>query len=305
MTKKGTVKNPIAILNTTDLYFREISKVPVLSREEEQKLAKLWFEKRDRDAGQQLVVSNLRFVVKVAQEYSRYGFRLSDLIQEGNMGLLHAVDKFDPRKGFRLITYAVWWIRAYIQAFVLRSWSIVRTGTTRVQRKIFSSLQKARRKIAAMGADKPATRKQLAKALNVSEHDLNETVNRMEKRDMSIDQPITSHGGFSLSDTLVDDSPDAEAQLITSNLREKVREKLDDVYEDLTPRERYLLDHRLLSDTPVTLEAAGHEFGVTRERVRQLEARLKKKLREFMAPTVGMTHVLAKNNTQAANSIVA
>lgn len=284
------VKNPRTNLPMVqegmDLYFREIAQIPVLSREEEQVLAHRWFEERDREAGRTLVVSNLRFVVKVAREYTRYGFKLSDLVQEGNLGLLHAVDRFDPRKGYRLITYAVWWIRAYIQAFVLRSWSIVRTGTTRVQRRIFSSLQKARRKIAALSASEPVKKKQLAKALDVSEKDLEETMHRMQNRDVSLDQPISKERGVSLGDTLVDHSPNAEAQMISNDLQSKVREKLDDVYDELTPRERYLLDHRLLSDSPITLEAVGHEFGVTRERVRQLENRLKNKLRGELAPSI-------------------
>ncbi len=283
-------RTELMVRDGLDLYFHEIHRVPVLSRGEERALADRWFEARDREAGRALVLSNLRFVVKIANEYTRYGFRLADLIQEGNLGLLHAVDRFDPRKGYRLITYAVWWIRAYIQAFVLRSWSIVRTGTTRVQRRIIGGLQKAREKIAAMtGASEAPTHKQLANALDVSEEDLKETVNRMQQRDVSIDQPLTPEGDLSLADSLADQTPNAEERLIASDLQTKVRDKLDGVYEDLTPRERYLLEHRLLADVPATLEAVGHQFGITRERVRQLENRLKEKLRFALAPAVGAT----------------
>ncbi len=266
-------------------YFDQIAQIPVLSREEEFELATQWYETRDRDVGQRLVVSNLRFVVKIAREYSKYGFRMADLVQEGNLGLLHAIDRFDPRKGFRLITYAVWWIRAYIQAFILRSWSMVRVGTTRIQRRVFSGLQKARRKIAAMGGDAPQT-KQLAQELEIPEDELRETVQRLEKRDVSLDQPVYEDGPQSLGDTMADDAIDVESRVISQDIQEKVRETLDDVYDELKPRERYLLENRLLSDSPATLEAVGKEFGVTRERVRQIEESLKKKLKKHLAPAL-------------------
>lgn len=289
MTNRSTTQ-AVALRDGLDLYFRDLSKVPLLSRKEERALADRWYSHRDREAGQTLVLSNLRFVVKVASEYARYGFKLGDLIQEGNMGLLHAVDRFDPKKGYRLITYAVWWIRAYIQAFILRSWSIVRTGTTRVQRRIFSGLQKARKKIATMtGASQEATPKQLAEALDVPEDDLRDTMSRMSARDISIDAPTTPEGDRFVGDTFADETPNPEALLISTDLQEKVRGELDSVYDELSPRERYLLEQRLLSDSPATLEDIGKHFGVTRERVRQLEKRLKTKLRTVLAPTVGIS----------------
>jgi len=278
MAKKIAKKNQVALRDGLDVYLKQVSTTPLLSREEERKLADLWTETRDREAGQKLVLSNLRFVIKIAKEYTKYGFKLPELIQEGNMGLLHALDKFDSKKGYRLITYSVWWIRAYIQAYILRSWSIVRTGTTRVQRKIFSSLQKARQKIALLSSETP-TRKQLAAALDVSQDDFDVAMNRIEARDMSLDQPL--HGDDqdkSFGDTLVDQVPNAEDQLIKEDIKARVRQKLDDIYDDLQPRERFLLDKRILADVPMTLEDAGKEFGVTRERVRQLEERLKGKL---------------------------
>jgi len=284
MTKRNHL--PI-VRDTADRYIDQIRAIPVLSREEEYRLATLWFRDRDRDAGQKLVISNLRFVVKIAREYVRYGFKFQDLIQEGNMGLLHALDKFDPRKGYRLISYAVWWIRAYIQAYVLKSWSIVRIGTTRVQRKIVASLQKARQKIAALNASEAVNTKELAGELDVSESDLRETVQLMQKRDVSLDAPVTRESNaMTVSDTLADQSMNAEEQMILSDTQEKVRQTLDQVYEDLTPRERYLLENRLMADIPATLEAVGHEFGITRERVRQIEERLKGKLKIRMAPAI-------------------
>ncbi|MCB0308169.1 MAG: RNA polymerase factor sigma-32 [Bdellovibrionales bacterium] len=271
-------KRPVLQRDSFDLYLKDVSSVPVLSKEEENKLAHTWFETRDREAGQKLVLSNLRFVIKIAKEYTKYGFKLPELAQEGNMGLLHALDKFDPRKGYRLITYAVWWIRAYIQAYVLRSWSIVRTGTTRVQRKLFSSLQKARRKISLMSPEEPPSRKKLAAALNVSQSEFDQALHQIQTRDVSMDQPMFTEDDSSFGETLPDHVPNAEAKLIEEDTKARVRETLDSIYDELKPRERYLLEHRLLSDTPMTLETAGKEFGVTRERVRQLEERLKAKL---------------------------
>lgn len=278
MANKVDKHKKIALRDGLDVYLKQISIAPILSREEEKKLADAWTERRDREAGQKLVVSNLRFVVKIAKEYTKYGFKLPELIQEGNMGLLHALDKFDSKKGYRLITYSVWWIRAYIQAYILRSWSIVRTGTTRVQRKIFSSLQKARQKIAAFSSE-PATRKQLAAELDVSKEDFDIAMDRIEARDMSMDQPLSSdEPDKSFGDTFADQVPGPEERLIAEDMRLRVRQKLDDIYDDLQPRERFLLDKRILADVPITLEQAGKEFGVTRERVRQLEERLKGKL---------------------------
>ncbi len=299
-SKKIPKERSLVVRDGMDLYFREIHSAPLLSPEEEQKLALAWYEDRDREAARQLAVSNLRFVVKVAREYTRYGFRLGDLVQEGNLGLLHAIGKFDPRRGYRLITYAVWWIRAYIQSFILKSWSIVRTGTTRVQRRIFGGLQKARRKIAAMNPSEPTQEKLVAKQLNVSQEELKEEVARMQRRDLSLDQPTRTDSDLSLHDAMANEEPSAETQLIDADLREKVREILDGVYDELTPRERYLLDHRLLSDHPATLEAVGHEFGVTRERVRQLETRLKNKLRKELSAAMSIppAHTLPKNSAE-------
>ncbi|MCC7460075.1 MAG: RNA polymerase factor sigma-32 [Proteobacteria bacterium] len=283
--EKTTKKKPstaLVIRDSTDLYFKDLKKLPVLSAEEEKKLAMQWFETRDREAGQKLVLSNLRFVVKIAKEYSKYGFKMQDLIQEGNLGLMHAVDKYDPRKGYRLITYAVWWIRAYIQSHILRSWSIVRTGTTRVQRRIFNGLQKAMRRISGYNSSEPVSNKLLAKELDVTEAQLSETMGLMKRRDVSMDQSL-SGGQFdniTFGDTLSDPNASVEDKIIEQDMQEHVRGFLDDIYDELTPRERYMLEHRILAETPMTLEEIGAEFGITRERVRQLENRMKEKLRK-------------------------
>lgn len=290
-SKKDRQTTALVVREASDLYFQGLKKLPVLSAEEERRLAMKWFETRDREAGQQLVLSNLRFVVKIAKEYSRFGFKLSDLIQEGNMGLLHAVDKYDPRKGYRLITYAVWWIRAYIQSFILRSWSIVRTGTTRVQRRIFNGLKKAMIKISAMNSSEPVSNKLLAKELDVTENQLVETLGLMKARDVSLDQPLSPNKfeNLTFGDTLADTSESAEERVIREDFQKKVRGFLDDIYEELTPRERYLLEHRILAETPMTLEEVGQEFSITRERVRQLENRLKEKLRKAFQESQGET----------------
>lgn len=279
-TKKKT-STALVAREASDLYFQGLRKLPILSVEEERKLAMKWFETRDREAGQQLVLSNLRFVVKIAKEYSRFGFKMQDLIQEGNMGLLHAVDKYDPRKGYRLITYAVWWIRAYIQSFILNSWSIVRTGTTRVQRRVFNGLKKATNRIAALDSSQPVSNKLLAKELDITENQLKETMGLMKRRDVSLEQPLApnQYDNLTFGDTLSDTSESVEDKVIREDMQDKVRGFLNDMYDEITPRERFLLEHRILAETPKTLEEIGEEFGITRERVRQLEVRLKEKLR--------------------------
>ncbi|MEZ4704481.1 MAG: RNA polymerase factor sigma-32 [Bdellovibrionota bacterium] len=283
--KKIDPGTALVVRDSVDQYLSEIGKIPLLSSEEERRLAKLWFEDRDRDAGQKLVMSNLRFVVKIAKEYSKYGFKMSDLIQEGNLGLMHAVDKYDPSKGYRLITYAVWWIRAYMQSFILRSWSIVRSGTTRAQRRIFGGLQKARNRIEALGAGEPVSNKDLAQELDVTPEQLEQTLSLMNRRDMSMEQPVGKDQAMLFGETLADSHESQEEKVIREDLSGKVREALDEIYDDLKPRERYLLEYRLLSDQPMTLEAVGQEFGVSRERVRQLEERLKEKLKQALEKT--------------------
>lgn len=292
---KDAKKKPttaLVVRDATDLYFKGLSKLPVLTKEEEHKVAMKWFETRDREAGQQLVLSNLRFVVKIAKEYSKYGFKMQDLIQEGNLGLMHAVDKYDPRKGYRLITYAVWWIRAYIQSYILRSWSIVRTGTTRVQRRIFNGLQKAVRKISGFNSGEPVSNKLLAAELDVTEAELSETMGLMKRRDISMDQPVSAfqaENNMTFGESISDPSPSVEDKVIEQDMQEKVRTFLDDIYDDLTPRERYMLEHRILAENPMTLEEIGSEFSITRERVRQLENRLKEKLRKAFEEKSGKT----------------
>ncbi|MCB0272165.1 MAG: RNA polymerase factor sigma-32 [Bdellovibrionales bacterium] len=273
---------PAVVKDSTDLYFQNISRLPILTAQEEKELAHKWYYDRDAEAGQKLVLSNLRFVVKIAKEYSKYGIKMSDLIQEGNMGLMHAVEKFDPDKGYRLITYAVWWIRAYIQSFILRSLSIVRSGTTRAQRRVLNGLQKAQKRIASMqGASQPITTKQIANELEVSESDVQETLTLMAKRDVSTSTPISKKDQtLVFEDTMQDTSESAEDKMVRLDIDQRVQQIIHDMYDDLAPRERYLLEHRLLAEEPMTLEAVGHEFGITRERVRQLESRLKNKMKK-------------------------
>jgi RNA polymerase sigma-32 factor len=292
LEKKENKKKPsnaLIVRDSTDLYFQNLKNLPILSAEEEKKIAMKWFETRDREAGQKLVLSNLRFVVKIAKEYSKYGFKMQDLIQEGNMGLMHAVDKYDPRKGYRLITYAVWWIRAYIQSSILKSWSIVRTGTTRVQRRIFNGLRKATQKIASFNSSQPVSNKLLAAELDVTEDQLKETMGIMKRRDVSMDQPLSAnqYENLTFGDTMSDPSASAEDKVIEQDMQEHVRSFLDDIYDELAPRERFMLEHRILAETPKTLEEIGDEFGITRERVRQLETRLKEKLRKAFEENSG------------------
>jgi len=269
--------------NSLSIYLAEIGRYPLLDAEEEKRLARKYRKTGDRSIAQKLVTSNLRFVVKVASEYRTYGLRPADLIQEGNLGLMKAVEKFDPRRGIRLISYAVWWIRAYIQNYILRSWSLVKLGTTQVQRRLFFSLARAKREIERMdGPDSSQERiDELAKQLRAKPQEIAEMEQRMSGRDMSLDTPVEDDGPPRLdlvpgaeqpADDLV-----AEAQ-ISKILVDRVAESM----ARLDARERYIIERRVLDERPVTFKDLGEHFGVSRERARQLELRAKEKLRGLL-----------------------
>ncbi|MCB0389741.1 MAG: RNA polymerase factor sigma-32 [Bdellovibrionales bacterium] len=264
-------------------YIAEIRKYPLLSKEDEHNWAVKYFENKDPKAAEVLVTSNLRFVVKVAAEYSKFGAKMIDLVQEGNVGLMHAVREFNPYKGVRLITYAVWWIRGYIQDFLMKQYSLVRIGTTQNQRKLFYQLQKQKRELQNLGFDTGI--KQLSGKLGIPEEEVKTMSQRMSGRDVSLDQPIGDNNSSTLIDLQKDDYEVAiddelglqeEIQLLTENI-EKVRPQLND-------RELYLLENRLLSDSPLTLQDIGDKYGITREAVRQMENRLISKIKKEMFP---------------------
>lgn len=260
-------------------YLNEVRKYPLLTPDEEYELAVRFREKGDKLAAEKLVTSNLRFVVKVAAEYSRFGAKMIDLIQEGNVGLMHAVREFNPYKGVRLITYAVWWIKGYIREYLMRQHSLVRMGTTQAQKKLFYNLQKEQREIESTGEE--AAIELLSERLGVSEKDVKEMKQRLEGRDISLDQPIDSENETSLLSLQKDDqAASPEDVLMSSEQAALLREKLDLVLPQLNDKERYILEARLLADEPITLQEVGDKYGITRERARQLESRILEKLRK-------------------------
>lgn len=262
-------------------YMAEIGRYPLLTKEQEREIAVRYRETGDTKAAEALVTSNLRFVVKIAAEYTRFGARLIDLIQEGNVGLMHAVKEFNPYKGNRLITYAVWWIRGYIQEFLMRQYSMVRIGTTANQRKLFYQLQREREKLEREGLQ--AGIQQLSGKLGISAEEVSEMHSRLSGRDISLDAPVGEEG----SATLIDFQSEADPEEMEDNLgrREQLAilsDKIGELRPSLTEKELFLLDARILSDEPMTLQEIGDKYGTTREAVRQMEARLLEKIKKLV-----------------------
>ncbi|MEW6349389.1 MAG: RNA polymerase factor sigma-32 [Thermodesulfobacteriota bacterium] len=269
--------NSSADMNGLQLYLSEIEDYPVLSREEETELALRYSEKGDLVAGQMLVTSNLRFVIKVALSYRHYGARMMDLIQEGNIGLMKAVERYDATKGYRLISYAVWWIRAYMQNFIIRSWSLVKIGTTQAQRKLFyriSDLPEA--------TDPDNHRENVSKLANrihVTEEEVLHMQYRLKAHDLSLDDLMGDLSRDSFADTLPDDTPDQEAALSSLQEHQGLKKWANKAMESLNEREKYIIEKRILADEPLTLKELGRHFGVTRERARQIERAALQKLK--------------------------
>ena len=268
-------------------YMAEVARHPVLSREEEHALAVRYTETGDVDAAYKLVASNLRLVVKIAHEYRRTAFQLLDLVQEGNMGLMQAVKKYDPWKGVKLSSYAAWWIRAYIIRFVMENWRMVKLGTTQAQRKLFFNLGREREKLLARGID--PTPQLLAKNLQVEEKDVDEMAARMGSEDLSLDAPLGAGDDDSRQtglDRLPGDGAAVDERIGDAQLRRLFREKLDAFAGTITDeKERFILEKRLLppeGEAPLTLQEVGDRFALTRERARQIEAKLTARLREWI-----------------------
>lgn len=275
--------------NTETIYFQEINAIPLLTREAERELAIRAHDHGDRAAAQKLVAANLRFVVKIAHGYTSYGARLEDLVQEGNLGLMMAVKKFDPYRNYRLITYAVWWIRAMILSYIMRSWSLVKLGTTQAQRKLFSGLNRARRELDAehdtplQGDDRIGA---LAKKLKVRNREVFEMELRMSAHDFSLDASIKDDlGSASYVDLLADSRPTPEALVQDAEFRSLTRDAIDDAVARLPDRERLVLERRVMTDEPVTLNVLAKDLGVSRERVRQIENNGKRRIRAHFAET--------------------
>ena len=256
-------------------YLEEIRRFPMLEPQDEFMLAKRWREHGDRDAAHKLVTSHLRLVAKIAMGYRGYGLPISEVISEGNVGLMQAAKRFDPQKGFRFATYAMWWIKAAIQEYILRSWSLVKMGTTANQKKLFFNLRKAKSKISALeeGDLRPDQVKLIAKRLGVTEQDVVD-MNRRLGGDVSLNAPIRDDGDSGeWQDWLVDEVSDQETRLVEDEESDNRRKALGEALSVLNERERRIFEARRLADDPITLEDLAAEFGVSRERVRQIEVR--------------------------------
>jgi RNA polymerase sigma-32 factor len=263
-------------------YLQEIRKFPMLEPNEEYMLAKRYREHEDPNAAQRLITSHLRLVAKIAMGYRGYGLPISEVISEGNVGLMHAVKRFEPEKGFRLATYAMWWIRAAIQEYVLRSWSLVKIGTTAAQKRLFFNLRKIKGQIAALedGNLHPDQIKQIATTLSVSEADV-VSMNQRLSGDASLNAPMRADEGASeWQDWLVDDTPDQETTLGNSEEYDERMALLNQALGDLNDREKAIFQARRLKDEPATLEELAQEYNVSRERIRQIEVRAFEKVQE-------------------------
>ena len=263
-------------------YLREIRKFPMLEPEEEYVLAKRWREHEDTEAAHRLVTSHLRLVAKIAMGYRGYGLPIGEVIAEGNVGLMQAVKRFDPERGFRLATYAMWWIRASIQEYVLHSWSLVKMGTTAAQKKLFFNLRKLKGQLNALeeGDLSPENVKTIADKLSVSEKEVVSMNRRMAAPDNSLNAPLRQDGEGEWQDWLVDESPDQETVYGEREELEQRRAFLVDAMAGLNERERHILERRRLSEEPTTLEELSKAYGISRERVRQIEVRAFEKLRK-------------------------
>ena len=283
-------------------YFAEIRKFPMLEPQQEFMLAKSWREREDRDSAHQLVTSHLRLVAKIAMGYRGYGLPISEVISEGNVGLMQAVKRFEPDKGFRLATYAMWWIKAAIQEYILRSWSLVKMGTTANQKKLFFNLRKAKGKISALeeGDMRPDQVALIAKRLGVTQQDVVD-MNRRLGGDVSLNAPVRNDGDTGeWQDWLVDDREDQESVLAKHEEKDNRHQALTDALSVLNERERRIFEARRLADEPVTLEDLAAEFGVSRERVRQIEVRAFEKVQKAVR-----NRVTAMEQPKAAPALAA
>ncbi|HEY8254323.1 MAG TPA: RNA polymerase sigma factor RpoH [Rhizomicrobium sp.] len=261
-------------------YLSEIRKFPLLSLEDEYMFAKRWQQHQDPEAARRLVTSHLRLVAKIAMGYRGYGLPVSEIVSEGNVGLMQAVKRFDPDKGFRLATYAMWWIRASIQEYVLRSWSMVKMGTTAAQKKLFFNLRKAKNNIGAIeeGDLTPEHVATLSDQLGVTPAEVTDMNRRLSGGDASLNAPLRSESESEWQDWLADDTADQETRLAEREEMSDRHELLVDAMKDLTDRERDIIQARRLQDEPATLEELSQKYGVSRERVRQIEVRAFEKL---------------------------
>ncbi|MDC0749385.1 RNA polymerase factor sigma-32 [Polyangium mundeleinium] len=287
--RKGSQKSDAALSRTDPLqaYLREVQRHPLLTPEEEQKLTRHYAETQDVKTAARLVTANLRLVVKLAYEYRRAYKNIMDLIQEGNIGLMQAVKRYDPYRGVKLSSYAAWWIRAYILRFILNNWRLVKLGTTQAQRKLFFNLNKEKARLSAMGIEPTAS--EIARRLSVDESEVVDMDRRLSSGEASLDAPVGDSEGRSVSriDLMPSYTTGPDAAFESQEMDEIVRERLAKFRETLKGKDVIIFDKRMAAEDPLTLQELGDEFGISRERVRQLEARLTTKLREYLREELG------------------
>lgn len=281
------MSNLPVVKNSLETYLAQINQFPLLTPEEEFQLAVRYYKYKDIAAAHKLITSNLRFVVKVALEYRSYGVKLVDLIQEGNIGLMMAVKKFNPYKGYRFISYAIWWIRAYIQNFIIKTWSLVKIGTTQAQKKLFYKIGKIRKALESRDGDEKKY-EVLAKDFDVAKEDIIEMEQRMASRDLSLDSPFDEEGELTHLELLQEESPNQE-EMLARQQEEEIREReVQKALKRLNEKEAYVIKHRIMADEPLTLQEIGNHLKLSRERVRQIESEALKKLRREISSSLAI-----------------
>jgi len=275
------------VKDSLESYLIKINQIPLLTRKEEFQLAVRYRKHNDIEAAHKLVTSNLRFVVKVALEYRTYGVKLADLIQEGNIGLMMAIKKFNPYKGYRFISYAVWWIRAYIQNYIIKTWSLVKIGTTQAQKKLFYKIGKVKK---ALESDQENEKQYelLAKDLHVPKADIVEMEQRMSSRDLSLDSTFGENHELTHLDLLRDDRLNQEELFAQEEERRIQQEKVQTAMKRLSEKEMYVIKNRIMGDEPLTLQEIGDHLKLSRERVRQIESEALKKLKKEMSRSISL-----------------
>ncbi|ACD93915.1 RNA polymerase sigma factor RpoH [Geobacter pelophilus] len=276
------VTNLPIISDSLTLYLSEIRKFNLLTEDEERDYAVKFFEEKDLEAAHTLITSNLRYVVKVASEYRHYGLKMLDLIQEGNIGLMMAVRKFNPYRGVRLISYAVWWIRAYIQNYIVSAWSLVKIGTTQAQRKLFYGLRKTKEALLKLtGRDSDAF--EVSSMLHVPDHEVVEMEQRL-KGEVSLNEEIIEGDGLTILETIADDRMNQEEMLGEYQQEHSLKKAIAHALQGLNEKEKYIVEHRITNDDPLTLQDIADHFSISRERVRQIEERALVKLKNVLQP---------------------
>ena len=278
-------------------YLARIKKFPMLSAEEEYMLAKSWKDRGDLKSAQKLVTSHLRLVAKIAMGYRGYGLPVSEMVSEGNIGLMQAVKKFEPEKGFRLATYAMWWIKASIQEYILRSWSLVKMGTTAAQKKLFFNLKKIKNQLSANNAGDLKTEhvEEISKRLNVKKEEVVSMNRRLLGKEKSLNDPIKGEDGTEWQDWIVDNKTDQELKLSHEQEFSQKKKLMDNSMSILNPREKEILTARRLSDDIATLEELSKKYKVSRERIRQIETRAFEKLQKAMLNAAKSNNLLPRN----------